>query len=113
MQPLPDVPTERYFVNKEQVDAANWQMFEAYKETNGRLGTIAGKIQSWGTTMNQLGTQMQSQPYMLPSYGGQIDNLPDKSDLKKAAQELNTLRNEVAGLAERLRQVGLDVSKLT
>jgi hypothetical protein len=100
------------FMSKDQEDAANWQMFQNYKEMNGRLGTIAGKIQAWGATMNQIGQQIQTNPYALSNFTAQVANLPDKDDLKKAVEEFSSLRNQLSTLTNHLRQAGLDVSKL-
>ena len=117
---MQSLAAERYFVSKEQEDAAKWQMFENYKELNGKIGALAGKIQAWGAAMNQAGNLLQQNPYVLQTYAGRtiaanlpsLDNLPEKSDLTKASQELVSLQSQLATLSSSLRQAGLDVSKL-
>jgi hypothetical protein len=100
---------KRIFMSQEQQDAANWQQFQNYKELMAKQAALQGKLQQWGLAFERF-SSLAHLPYMSPDMRGIIRNLPNRDDVVAAADEMDTLSQQIEVAKAILRKAGMDLS---
>jgi hypothetical protein len=96
-----------YFMSEEQEAAANWQMFQTYKNLTGRLATLDNQVQQWATAMRNFGGTVSNHPGAIESTN--LMGLPDLKDLEAAKTEMASLSQQITTLKGNLQKVGMEL----
>lgn len=96
-------------MNQEQQDAAHWQQFQKYKELSGKYSALQGKLQEWGLVFEQF-SSLAHIPYLSPHMRPLIAQLPNRDDVVKVADEIDSLTQQIDTLKGILRKAGMEMS---
>lgn len=102
-------------MSDQQEAAAKWGMFEKYKQLKATQAAIRHQLHEWGEPMSSLArslTETHPGPEPFSILRANAKFLPTKDQLIKAADDLDTLANDIHKLKHELKQAGMDVDNL-